>query len=307
MTENVFLTIGPIILCQGARGIPIGGFLSAQIAEIWACWKEFTGLFGDLVPTVQQKLTDLCAEFSQTQGIPVQCIVLEVTELVDHFPDDQILAHDMLVSKHVHTVTPEALCQSGFSGWWFPADRVFATAQVAGQARRFIQTLPWDGHHAHPQAGGHCRHLAGARLGLGMPRLCAGQEVPDDGGTTGAEGGRLQSIVRHSTGRNRRAVMQFFRNFDALNGVVGEILSADTVGACAGPSSQSTPVVIISRPSRHVAVSSGKSLLGPAKMQMTFCLNVLWSPSPTNATPKRQLCSPSQNGSLLSMTQTTRF
>ena len=30
------------------------------------------------------------------------------------------------------------------------------------------------GHHGHPQAGGHCRHLAGARLGLGMPRLCAG-------------------------------------------------------------------------------------------------------------------------------------
>ena len=41
--------------------------------------------------------------------------------------------------------------------------------------------------------------------------------------------------------------MQFFRNFDALNGVVGEILSADTLGACAGPSSQSTPVVIMSK------------------------------------------------------------
>ena len=39
--------------------------------------------------------------------------------------------------------------------------------------------------------------------------------------------------------------MQFFRN--ALNGVVGEILSADTLGACAGPSLQSTPVVIMSR------------------------------------------------------------
>ena len=41
-------------------------------------------------------------------------------------------------------------------------------------------------------------------------------------------------------------VLQFFRNFDALNGVMVEILSADTVGACAGPSSQSTPVVIMS-------------------------------------------------------------
>ena len=40
-----------------------------------------------------------------------------------------------------------------------------------------------NGHHGHPQAGGHCQHLAGARLGLGMPRLCAGHEVPDTGGT----------------------------------------------------------------------------------------------------------------------------
>ena len=39
------------------------------------------------------------------------------------------------------------------------------------------------GHHGHPQAGGHCRHLAGACPGLGMPRLCAGQKVPDTGGT----------------------------------------------------------------------------------------------------------------------------
>ena len=37
------------------------------------------------------------------------------------------------------------------------------------------------GHHGHPQAGGHCGHLAGACLGLGMPGLCAGHEVPDTG------------------------------------------------------------------------------------------------------------------------------
>ena len=142
MTENVFLTIDPAKLFQGARGIPIRGFLSAQIAEIWACWKEFTGLFGELVPTVQQKITDLCADFSQTQTIPVQHVVPRVTEFVDHFRDDHVLAHDIFVSKHVHIVTPEALCQSGFSGWWSPADRVFATAQVAGQTVHFIQTLP---------------------------------------------------------------------------------------------------------------------------------------------------------------------
>ena len=84
-------------------------FLSAQIAEIWACWKEFIGLFGDLVPIVQQKLTDLCANFSNAQGVPVQCIVPGVAELVDHFPDSHVLAHSMFVLKHVSRVVNSGL------------------------------------------------------------------------------------------------------------------------------------------------------------------------------------------------------
>ena len=132
MTENVFLTVGAIILCQGARGIPIGGFLSAQIAEIWACWKEYTGFFGDSVQTVQHKLTSVCADYAEKQGIPVHCTIPGAVELVNHDPDNHTLARDMFVSKQVHLVTPETLCQSGFSGWWSPADRVFATADVAG-------------------------------------------------------------------------------------------------------------------------------------------------------------------------------
>ena len=83
----------------------------------------------------------------------------------------------------------------------------FATATVADRTIQFINTTPWDG----------------------------------------AEGGRLQSIVRHSTRKNKRLVMKFFENFEALNGVVGEILSAVKVRACAGPMPLSQPVVIMSR------------------------------------------------------------
>ena len=32
---NLF-TLGPLVLRQGAKGVPIGGYLSAQLAEIWA-------------------------------------------------------------------------------------------------------------------------------------------------------------------------------------------------------------------------------------------------------------------------------
>ena len=36
-----------VVLQQGAKGVPIGGFLLAQLAEIWVMRKESTLLFGD--------------------------------------------------------------------------------------------------------------------------------------------------------------------------------------------------------------------------------------------------------------------
>ena len=43
--QNNLFTIGGIILAQGAKGVPIGGFISAQLAEIWAVWKEHEEFF----------------------------------------------------------------------------------------------------------------------------------------------------------------------------------------------------------------------------------------------------------------------
>ena len=40
MYNNLFC-LGPLILQQGSNGVPIGGFISAQIAEIWAMWREY--------------------------------------------------------------------------------------------------------------------------------------------------------------------------------------------------------------------------------------------------------------------------
>ena len=34
-------------MCQGAKGVPIGGFVSAQIAELWAMWRESFFIFGE--------------------------------------------------------------------------------------------------------------------------------------------------------------------------------------------------------------------------------------------------------------------
>ena len=44
--NNVF-TMGPIILKQGANGVPIGGFVLAQLAELWAMWRDAHLVFDD--------------------------------------------------------------------------------------------------------------------------------------------------------------------------------------------------------------------------------------------------------------------
>ena len=36
----MLVVLGQLIRRQGVRGVPIGGFISAQLAEIWAAWRE---------------------------------------------------------------------------------------------------------------------------------------------------------------------------------------------------------------------------------------------------------------------------
>ena len=44
---NNMFTIGPLIMHQGAKGVPIGGFVSALMAELWAMWRESFFVFGE--------------------------------------------------------------------------------------------------------------------------------------------------------------------------------------------------------------------------------------------------------------------
>ena len=40
LDQNVLFTAGGVVLAQGGKGVPIGGFISAQAAELWAMWRE---------------------------------------------------------------------------------------------------------------------------------------------------------------------------------------------------------------------------------------------------------------------------
>ena len=43
--NNLFL-LNQVVLQQGTSGVPIGGFLSARLAELWCLWKEVLALNG---------------------------------------------------------------------------------------------------------------------------------------------------------------------------------------------------------------------------------------------------------------------
>ena len=40
LDQNVLFTAGGVVLAHGGKGVPIGGFISAQAAELWAPWRE---------------------------------------------------------------------------------------------------------------------------------------------------------------------------------------------------------------------------------------------------------------------------
>ena len=40
--NNGFFTVGPLVLLHGTTGIPMGGFLGAQLTELWCIWREVT-------------------------------------------------------------------------------------------------------------------------------------------------------------------------------------------------------------------------------------------------------------------------
>ena len=44
---NTLFVLGPLVMCKGEKGVPIGGFLSAQMSEMWCLWREALYLFGD--------------------------------------------------------------------------------------------------------------------------------------------------------------------------------------------------------------------------------------------------------------------
>ena len=188
---NTLLHLGLVILSQGSKGVPIGGFLSAQIAQLWTACREFGFLFSCEAHVLQGKVqSDLdnappLQGFVQARGwhFSPPC----VPQKIDYHPESVLSPSEGIhIAKQVHHVTTDALTAGGFTGWWSPTDRIFAqVSSPTGTASiLFVNTTPWDG----------------------------------------ATGGRVQTVIKHSTRRNRGRVQRFFASYDPLQADMGEIM-----------------------------------------------------------------------------------
>jgi hypothetical protein len=188
---NTLLHLGSVILSQGSKGVPIGGFLSAQIAELCAAWREFRFLFSPEAHVLQKKV-----QSGLDNAPPLQSFVQArgwhfsapgIPQVIDYHPESVLSPSEGIhIAKQVHQVTTDTLTAGRFTGWWSPTDRIFAqvSSPAGTESVLFVNTTPWDG----------------------------------------ATGGRVQTVIKHSTRRNRGRVQRFFASYDPLQAVLGEIL-----------------------------------------------------------------------------------
>ena len=52
--NNTLFCVGPLVMAQGKRGVPIGGFISAQCAELWCIYREHLTLTRNAVEVTKK-------------------------------------------------------------------------------------------------------------------------------------------------------------------------------------------------------------------------------------------------------------
>ena len=253
---NTLLLLGMMILRQGACGVPIGEFLSAQLAEIWCAWHEYRSLFAPLDPStpvspfereVQQALscsytwcdsTDLSADLSANHVPGAQCPVcgamynsFSLARDVDytvapHCARSIGVSGSILISPMVHTLTDEQVCDTGFTGMWAPVDQPFGF------------------------------------LGLGDTQVILACRSQWDG----AAEGRLHKVIANTPRRNRAYARDFLQKLDPLQAVMGEVVALEpwtpSVSTCLSRGDRSgggddtpTPIVLFSRYGDNVYIA----------------------------------------------------
>ena len=190
--DNILFTAGAVVLQQNGKGVPIGGFISAQAAELRAMWKEArltseesrSALTSEWNAVLAKPPKDW-AELQPPQPLlPVSATLMGATDFTMAPQAAATMTQHGALMTHAspHLVLEQVLHERGFKGWWEPVDRLLGTVSVLGTDVFLVATNPWDG----------------------------------------SAKGRLHTIVKHTPPRNRGKVGEFLKCFDPLQGVVGD-------------------------------------------------------------------------------------
>ena len=183
--HNTGLVLGPLLLKQGDRGVPIGGHLSAQLAELWALARELKYIFGEhrsgLVKTWDQTVRK-GEEGAPASLADIRLCVREPIEVCHPSCRGSQKLGRVLGSTDRPFLHSSTLRTDGFGGWWGPTDASFGYLDVDGVQVDLLVTSLWDG-------------------------------APD---------GRMGTVIASAPPRDRARLREFFRELDPMDFVVSE-------------------------------------------------------------------------------------
>ena len=145
--DNLLFVAGPLILRQGLRGVPIGGFISTQLAEIWSIWREVRALQGEH-SAVQQPPKEF-VDSRKPQDLPPE-VVCSFSPHSDFTMAPQVGATmvpsgGIMAAPTCPLMTIDDLKEVGFYNWWAPVDRLFGSILIGNQTVWLVTATPWDG------------------------------------------------------------------------------------------------------------------------------------------------------------------
>ena len=186
--ENELFVLCPLILSQGDKGVPIGGFLSAQISELWELWREVQYVFGDQQAAVAEQWCAAILPLLPTLVAAVDTVELSLIGDTDFtlspiFAQTMVCRQKIMVHPRIAQVSLPALSQSGFDGWWSPMEKMFGCMHIGEFNILLVRSTAWDG-------------------------------TPD---------GRLGAIMRDTLRRDQQVTRQLFKDYQQLPCVLPEI------------------------------------------------------------------------------------
>uniref|UniRef100_A0A7S1I2K4 Uncharacterized protein n=1 Tax=Eutreptiella gymnastica TaxID=73025 RepID=A0A7S1I2K4_9EUGL len=184
--EDTLFCFGRLILSQGKKGVPIGGFLSAHLAEIWCAWKEELRLFGDQKSEVEERVTSSLQNAFPGVGVKLSLLGHTDFTIAPHQGETMQCLGGMLRRPDIHNASKDAIDLGGFGGWWSPMDRLLGTLSTAMGPIHLVNTIPWDG----------------------------------------SSGGRVDTIIHETEPKNKSRVRDFLRDVKPLYSIVGEVIHA---------------------------------------------------------------------------------